>query len=790
MEENNDEIKQLLEKLEVLLKRQNGISAEINGLREDIFKQQEEIFRLKDAHNEEQFLEQEEIKTDQPATETVLESETEITPIYEPSDEWYSDTHTNISLTKKSNTEKFIGENVTNKIGIAITVIGVAIGAKYSIDHDLISPLTRIILGYLMGLGLLGFGIRLKKDYENYSAVLVSGAMAILYFITYAAYSFYDLIPLLSAFVLMLIFTVFTVIAAINYDRQVIAHIGLVGAYAVPFLLSKDPGRVDVLFSYTAIINIGVLLIAHKKYWKSVCYSSFLITWLIFFSWFSETYQADKDFALCLTFLSVFFVTFYLILLDYKLIQKEKFDAGDIVLLLANSFIFYGIGYSILKTNSTGEQLLGLFTLGNAIVHFGVSILIYRHKLADRNLFHLVAGLVLTFITIAIPIQLNGNWVTLFWACEAALLFWIGRTKNVSFYELLSYLLMFLAFFSIIHDWSTLYNNYKPDQPGSRLIPLFNINFLTSLLFIAAFVFINYLNNNRKYVSSLIHDRELRGYIDFVDFSIPAILIIVIYCSFRMEISTYWSQLFTDSEMKFLSNSRNLDLSKFKTIWLINYSLLYLAILSFVNNKKIRNYNLGIISIYLMTFLMLIFLTKGLYTISELRESYLNQTQAEYYHRGLFNIGLRYISFAFAGLMMISLYHTVHQKFIKPVSLNLKVGFDFVLHISILWIASSELITWMDVMKYHQSYKLGLSIMWGIYALILIVLGIWKRGQHLRIGAIALFALTLVKLFFYDISQLDTIDKTIVFVSLGILLLIISFLYNKYKHLISEENED
>jgi uncharacterized membrane protein len=82
---------------------------------------------------------------------------------------------------------------------------------------------------------------------------------------------------------------------------------------------------------------------------------------------------------------------------------------------------------------------------------------------------------------------------------------------------------------------------------------------------------------------------------------------------------------------------------------------------------------------------------------------------------------------------------------------------------------------------------LGLSILWGIYALWLISLGIWKQKKHLRIGAIVLFGLTLVKLFVYDISHLDTISKTIVFVSLGVLLLIISFLYNKFKNLILDE---
>jgi uncharacterized membrane protein len=87
----------------------------------------------------------------------------------------------------------------------------------------------------------------------------------------------------------------------------------------------------------------------------------------------------------------------------------------------------------------------------------------------------------------------------------------------------------------------------------------------------------------------------------------------------------------------------------------------------------------------------------------------------------------------------------------------------------------------------ENSYKLGLSILWGFYSLFLIVLGIWKNKKYLRIGAIILFSVTLLKLFLYDIAHLETIAKTVVFVSLGILLLIISFLYNKYKHVIANE---
>jgi len=80
--------------------------------------------------------------------------------------------------------------------------------------------------------------------------------------------------------------------------------------------------------------------------------------------------------------------------------------------------------------------------------------------------------------------------------------------------------------------------------------------------------------------------------------------------------------------------------------------------------------------------------------------------------------------------------------------------------------------------------KLGLSIFWGIYALMLIVVGIARNRKHLRVAAIVLLGVTLAKLFFYDVTDLDTIPRTILFVSLGLTLLVISFLYNKYKNAI------
>jgi uncharacterized membrane protein len=115
--------------------------------------------------------------------------------------------------------------------------------------------------------------------------------------------------------------------------------------------------------------------------------------------------------------------------------------------------------------------------------------------------------------------------------------------------------------------------------------------------------------------------------------------------------------------------------------------------------------------------------------------------------------------------------------------------FDFALHFSLLTVLSCELITWMDLMGYPNSDKFGMSILWGAYALALVALGIYTAKQYMRIGAIVLLGITLAKLFLYDISELSTIARTVVFVSLGILMLIVSFLYNKYKTIIFGPSE-
>lgn len=790
MNKDQERILELIAQIEWLMQRQDSISKETSAILAELnsLKAKTDITSSKD---DAQITEPVQVPRTEPTVEEIREvissakaeqpsnirTETPAQKLVKPKE-------------KAIDFEKFVGENLINKIGIAITVIGVAIGAKYSIEHDLISPLTRIILGYLTSIGLLGFGIKLKKNYLNYSVVLVSGAIAIMYFLTFAAFSFYALIPQTLAFGSMVVLTGFAVVAALNYNKQVIAHIGLVGAYAIPFLLSTGSGNVLVLLTYISIINVGILIISFREYWKPVYYSAFGLSWVIYLSWVELSYHRSEHFATALSFLCIFFLTFYTVFAAYKLVKNEKFDIFDIIVLLANSFLFYGLGYQLLSGDQVGSQLLGLFTVLNALIHFGVSVLVYRKNLADPNLLRFVSGLVLAFITMAFPVQLDGNWVTLFWVLEAALLYWIGRSRNEVFYEKISFPLMALAVLSLAQDWTMIYDRYYYDDPASAPMVVFNINFLVSTIFGLCFGWI--------YRTSL-KNGELTGRDDFykglqqaVSIGIPLMLLLLVYGLFRIEIVSFFNHLMVDTQVRINEAGldsymeTNGDIGHFKSIWIINYSLMFLTAAIYLNLKKLKNEWLGQLLLLMNVLAVLVFLVQGLLEMSALRDSYLSPILNEHFEPSIFHILIRYVSYVFVLASASVSYLFIKQEIALP---NFRRGFDVLLHVMLIWILSSELINWMDLAGSTQSYKLGLSILWGVYSLVLIVLGIRSNKKHLRIGALVLFAVTLLKLFLYDMMELGTIAKTIVFVSLGVLLLIISFLYNKYKDRIIDRNE-
>ena len=350
--------------------------------------------------------------------------------------------------------EKFIGENLIMKLGILIVLIGVAIGGKYALEHQLLSPTMRIIIGTLFGVALQGVAIKLKKEYKKLSAVLASGAMATLYFMTYFAYDFYGLIPMPVAFVLMTLITVATVWQACTYDMEVIAIIGLVAAYVIPFMLSTGEGSPWALFSYISIINAGVMFISVKRYWRILFVSAYVSSWFIYGVVYKTLdFPETSDAVKLLVFLFINFVIFYVTFLAYKVKHKMIFQNFDIVYLLSNSFMFFGLGYNVIFNNETLAPYVAWFSFANALIHGSVAFILIKNNMVDKSVYRLITGLAISFVTIAIMVWATGHWLTMFWMLEGTVLFTVSRISKRPFYEKMSYPVFFLALISLIIDW-------------------------------------------------------------------------------------------------------------------------------------------------------------------------------------------------------------------------------------------------------------------------------------------------------------------------------------------------
>lgn len=697
------------------------------------------------------------------------------------------DNRNTVSSAKKENTiqrdlEKFIGENLISKIGIAILLLGVGVGVKYSIDHALISPLMRLILGYILGIGLLGFGLKLKENYKQFSAVLVSGSMAVNYLITFFGYSFYGIIPQSFAFVLLLSLMVFTVLTAIKYNQSVIAHIGFLGAYFIPYLLSTGSNNYTAFFTYITIINCGILAVSYFKNWKSLNLVAFLLTWITFVGWIltSSTHAYTLT---GITFGTIFFLQFYGIFLVSKIANKLTFEPKDTIPVLSNTAFYFLSGYNLLNSEEYADYL-GLFSIMVGFLHFIAAAVIKRYSSSEK-LFYLSLGLVFAFITLAIPIQLDGNPVVLLWISEAIILFYLARKKSIEFYEFFAYPLLIFGLGTYLNETLHAYSLYYKDI--SAFHSFVNIHFLTSILVSIGICFITYYN----YKTSKKFNNPTLGEINqFTRFLLPFISIALFYITFFSEINAFFDVKIIESYTKSIENHSfihkiNVDYVYLKKVWNLNYSIVFILLLTLFELRIFKNEYLKSFVTAISIVFVFLFLTVGLYNLGELTFSYINDKYTPDVDNGVSNVYVRYFSYALIALLLNTIRKNLKLNALKWTLVDNNKLFDILLATSLVWLLSSELVIWMDITHFSQSFKLILSILWGIYAVVLIIIGIAKGKQHIRIGALTLFTFTLIKLFFYDIAHLDTIAKTIVFLTLGVLLLITSFLYNKFKHLIN-----
>jgi uncharacterized membrane protein len=106
-------------------------------------------------------------------------------------------------------------------------------------------------------------------------------------------------------------------------------------------------------------------------------------------------------------------------------------------------------------------------------------------------------------------------------------------------------------------------------------------------------------------------------------------------------------------------------------------------------------------------------------------------------------------------------------------------------HLVMLWALGLEVAGWAgrtsDPQDVANVVSTGISILMAVYASALVVTGVVRRSALERILGLGLFALVIVKLYLFDVWSLSRGFRIIAFLALGGLLLLVSYLYSRYK---------
>ncbi len=662
---------------------------------------------------------------------------------------------------KKSDFEKFIGENLMNKIGILILVIAIGLGIKYAIGEGWINAVGRILVGIITGTLLVGLAHKLRKNYIAFSSVLIGGGIAVYYFSVAFGYQMYEIFSQTQAFLLMVGITGFTVALSLAYNRKELAVLAIIGGFATPIMVSSGAGNYKVLFTYIMILDIGMLVLAYFKRWNLVNIVAYASTVLLYAIWLTTTYNEDKEIPYlgALLFATGFYLIFFFLNIINNLKAGEKFRASEFIILISNSFFYYAAGLTLLDDFAPAYK--GSFTIALAVLNMLFAYPLYRRKEIDRNLVYLLIGLVLTFVSLTAPVQLNGNYITLFWAIETVLLLWLSQKSEIRLLKTTSLIIVGSMLISLLMDWDKYYFSYSENI----LSVILNRVFITGVVvLVALFAYAKLLANETQ--TYFIKKLSLEKYRRFI-----AVLMVVM---------GYFVPVF---EIAYQVDNRY-DFVQLSGIAIGFYTYLYI-LLHLIFSKRAGIGFLQKSFAWISAFLVVLYALAVHLDFKEIVHRYLdNQTNTTF---ALWH----YLTV----LMVLAMVYWAW----KYLNENKKTGnvILWVLIIMSVYLLSNELdytVLYLSKPALEQAseislsvHKIGWPILWAVVAFVLMILGMKHKISTLRIISLSLFFFTLLKLFAVDVWDMSKGGRIAALISLGIILLVVSFLYQKLKKLIFED---
>lgn len=676
--------------------------------------------------------------------------------------------------------------NWLNAIGIITLVLGIGFFVKYAIDQDWINEIGRVALGIAVGGIIVGIAHKLSAKYHVFSSILMGGGFATFYTTITLAFREYEIFSQTTAFVILIVLTILAILLSIAYRRQELAIFAFIGGMSSPLLVSTGAGNHLVLFSYILLLNTGVLFVAIRQKWLVIDKFSYILTYLYLFSWLFAKYKLEYQLD-AIMFTALFFLQFmFLLVVRYIKNSKEKSNMGQLLYIVVANFTSL-LSFFVIHISSSDTNYLGVISIAMALINALIIVGITSAKTApvDKNFIYTLLALTIGLVSLAIPVQLSKVYITIVWAVEMSVLLWIWTRTKANLFRVGAILLGGLAIISYLMDIRTFnptleYNEIEEKSVLINLLPLLiNQYTLTGIVILLSFFFIYYVLGKKP-----ILEEETLGLKAIQQPTSQQMQKIVYILLFVLSYGIGFLEIAYQVSSRVEYPNSGTIAGTYQSFSLVVYTVIYGAIYFALYKKQITTMFYQIVTA--VSVLLVVLFTTLVSTLST-DIFYYEQYPKAYFALHLLAFGA-FVYFYFRLYQNINLLKDKAYKWMNAILFaTLVLLFSVELDNIVLWIISTP-DTYFDSLSEVHAY--GYPILWGLMAMVLMIVGINKQKAELRKLSLISFGIIVLKFYLYDVWRMNQGGKIASFVVLGIILLVVSFLLERIKLLLKDQKQE
>ncbi|SFS67092.1 DUF2339 domain-containing protein [Marininema halotolerans] len=641
----------------------------------------------------------------------------------------------------KEGWEVFIGGRLLNRIGAFALFLGVAFFLQYAFEQNWIHEWMRIALGGGAGVFLMVLGERFrKKKFSIFSHGLTGAGVAIGYVTIYAANQFYHLFSMEFSLLLMALVTASGVISALRAQSLAISILSWLGGFLSPFLLGATGGMSVAVLLYGMLFNTGMIWLGGRGKQWSLLHLLAQVTTISFVSAFCLNSATSLLYPL------LFLLYFWLIGIFGE--QQRSSGLLGIVTIGSNAMVLLimmqGLGLTFQRSWLAWLMLLvtGLYLW-----------LVFRQKdTSSLRLEGLRVGIALVsycwgtaWLVSNVPpgfyLDQSSSWLLIIlWTLAAVALGWWANVAQKKYLRIMSLSLFWLgSFLTVINGLSTLSKSY----------PVLNSRMLLTII----------LSISMGLVAKWFRRVTNNGSINWESHGLHGSWAVFLWIMISVEIVSWFDG----------GESKGITLTYFLIITWFVYGVV------FFTNGLLKKGPSALLWIGGGSF--------GLGTVTLLVVAWISPLPVTSYVPLVNLRGAAFTIFFLAiglGVRWIKKSMDI-PSFLRMYGLALPSLFGFIwVTVEISNIYGRLQIGAQDSFLINAE-GLTLSGVWLVYSLGLMGIGIFRNIKILRWMSIGLSGISIIKIFLWDLSFLDTVFRILSFIFLGLILLGISFLYQKYR---------